>query len=53
VERRRLQELVPRLRRRQPHRLPGFVWQYQVRTRKVELADFELLAATRTPTAVG
>jgi cation diffusion facilitator CzcD-associated flavoprotein CzcO len=32
---------------------PGFVWQYVLRTRKVELADYELLAATRAATSVG
>ncbi|HTI23825.1 MAG TPA: 4-hydroxyacetophenone monooxygenase, partial [Kutzneria sp.] len=32
---------------------PGFVWQYVLRTRKVELADYELLAATRAATPVG
>jgi cation diffusion facilitator CzcD-associated flavoprotein CzcO len=32
---------------------PGFVWQYVLRTRKVELADYELLAATRTAAPAG
>jgi len=32
---------------------PGFVWQYVLRTRKVEIADYELLAATRAATPVG